>query len=94
MIDDPHEVERLLGLTAPGVAVTDERMKRRGKFSGVYDALERRYEIPAILAPRRPRPRYLAALAERLEWGENRAERFRRWTAESGHLLRRVRETV
>jgi glycosyltransferase involved in cell wall biosynthesis len=87
MIDDARELKRLVGLTPPGVVVTDEHGKRRGKLSGVLDALERRYEIAAILAPRRPRSRYVAALAERFEWGENRAERFRRWTAESGRLL-------
>ena len=86
MSDDVPAVRRLVGLTAPGVVVADEG-GRRGKLSGVFDALERRYEIAAILAPRGPRSRYAAALVSRLGWGENRAERFRRWTAESGRLL-------
>jgi starch synthase len=87
MTDEARDVKRLVGLTAPGVVVTDKQGERRGKFSGVFDALERRYEIPAILAPAGPRSRYVAALASRLEWGKNVAERFRRWTAESGRLL-------
>jgi glycosyltransferase involved in cell wall biosynthesis len=79
-------VTRLVGLTAP-LVVADKHGRRRGKFSGVFTALERRYEIPAILAPAGPRSRYIAAVASRLEWGENVADRFRRWTEESGRLL-------
>jgi glycosyltransferase involved in cell wall biosynthesis len=84
-------VTRLVGLTAP-LVVADKHGRRRGKFSGVFTALERRYEFPAILAPPGPRSRYMAAIMTRLEWGENVADRFRRWTEESGRLLDALEE--
>jgi starch synthase len=87
MIDDAGDVRRLVGLTAPGVVVTEQNGKRRGKFSGVYDALEKRYDLVDILSPRGPRSIYAAGLMERLNWGQNRARRFRRWSEDSGRRL-------